>query len=102
MDSAKNELEKLAVKWTWKDASLKLAGIGTPLLLIKSIMEKKSYEPFVPKGTIRRNKAKVTCFDELLADANNNFDDIILFDAENQQVLELAGFSGSHFVRAKK
>ena len=91
MDSAKNELEKLAVKWTWKDANLKLAGIGTPLLLIKSIMEKKTYEPFVPKGTIRRNKNKVTCFDQLLADADNNFDDVLLFDEENQQVLELAG-----------
>ena len=54
-------------------------------------MEKKSYEPFVPKGTIRRNKDKVTCFDQLLADADNNFDDVLLFDEENQQVLELAG-----------
>ena len=97
MDSAKIELEKLAVKWTWKDASLKLAGIGTPLLLIKSITEKKSYEPFVPKGTIRRNKDKVTCFDQLLADAHNNFDEILLFNEENQQVLELAGYMLSYY-----
>ena len=86
VDTAKKELSKLKETWTWKETSLKMAGIGKPNVLILNIMSKGSYEPFVPLGSIRRNKVKD--FAELLADIN---DDISLFDEEYQPVLELAG-----------
>ena len=87
IDSSKNELQNLAEKWTWNDSKLNLAGIGTPQILISNILRKGSYEPFVPEGSIRRNKSKIKDFSELLANA----DSVGLFDEENQHVLELAG-----------
>ena len=45
--------------------------------------------PYVPLGSIRKNKSKIKNFDELLAD--NDLDENELFDEEKQQVLELSG-----------
>ena len=42
--------------------NLKLAGIGTPQNLISSILQKGSYEPFVPLGSIRRNQKEWFCW----------------------------------------
>ena len=86
IDSVKSELQQLAKKWKWKESNLKLAGIGTPQLIVRNILLNGSYEPFVPLGSIRRNKIKE--FSELLIEVDN---DMTLFDEEKQQVLELAG-----------
>ena len=87
IDSSKIELQNLAEKWEWSDKKLKLAGIGTPQILIANILRKGSYEPYVPEASIRRNKNKIQDFSELLANVEN----VSLFDEENQNVLELAG-----------
>ena len=87
IDSSKIELQNLADKWEWSDKKLRLAGIGTPQILISNILRKGSYEPYVPEASIRRNKNKIQDFAELLSNAEN----VSLFDEENQNVLELAG-----------
>ena len=87
IESSKNELQNLADDWKWNDTKLKLAGIGTPQILISSVLRKGSYEPYVSEGSIRKNQSKIKDFSELLANKDNNG----LFDEENQQVLELAG-----------
>ena len=86
---AKNELDQLKVTWAWKDTNLRLAGIGTPKIIVKNILETGRYVPYVPSGSIRKNKNKIKDFDELLAEAN--IDESALFDEDSQQVLKLAG-----------
>ena len=58
-------------------------------------MAKGTYIPYVPVGSIRKNRGNLSKnidFEELLAKAESNkFEDITLFDEENQRVLELAG-----------
>ena len=92
---AKGELAKLAENWSWSGNNLKLAGIGTPRSIIDYVMEKAEYVPYVPVGSIRKNKVTLSNdidFEELQAKAQgDNFEDITLFDEENQRVLVLAG-----------
>ena len=92
---AKGELAKLAENWSWSANNLKLAGIGTPRSIIDYVMEKAEYVPYVPVGSIRKNKVTLSNdidFEELQAKAQgDNFEDITLFDEENQRVLVLAG-----------
>ena len=66
-----------------------LAGIGSPFKIIESILNDadSKYVPYVPLGSIRKNKGKIKNFDELLAD--NDLDETELFDKE--KVLELSG-----------
>ena len=87
---AKENLGKLADKWEWSNNTLKLAGIGTPQLIIDRLVETGIYVPFVPPGSVRRHKQMIKDFDELLAEQNTN-NEKDLFDEENQIVLELAG-----------
>ena len=87
---AKENLAKLANHWEWSKESLKLAGIGTPKIIIDRLLETGVYVPFVPPGSIRRHKEMVKDFDELLAEQKIN-PEIELFDEEHQPVLELAG-----------
>ena len=93
IDDAKKELAMLAENWTWSSTKLKLGGIGTPKLIIDNIMETASYTPYVPTGSIRKNKKQLSNdidFELLLAEAKN-IDDITLFDEEQQRVFEIAG-----------
>ena len=85
IDSSRFELHNLSIKRKLKDTKLKLAGIGTPQILISNILLKGSYTPYVPEGSIRRSKTQD--FSELMSNVENDR----LFDEENQPVLELAG-----------
>ena len=95
VDEVKAELESLAENWTWSTKNLKLSGIGTPKLIVDNVMETGSYTPYVPPGSVRKNRSKVSNdidFEQLISETESkNFDDITLFDEENQRVLELAG-----------
>ena len=95
IDAAKKKVAELAENWSWCEENLRLAGIGTPKSIIDYVMEKGTYVPYVPVGSIRKNRGNLSKnidFEELLAKAeSNNFEDISLFDEENQRVLELAG-----------
>ena len=74
---------------------MKLAGIGTPKSIIDYVMEKKVYIPYVPAGSIRKNKSKLgKDFEELYAEATKNetnSEESTLFNEEKQRVLVLAG-----------
>ena len=102
IEHAKAELEQLQNGWTWKNCSLKLAGIGSPFKIIESIMNDpdSKYVPYVPLGSIRKNKSKIKNFDELLAD--NDLEENELFDEEKQQVLELSGREYLSFISSFK
>ena len=56
--------------------------------------------PYVPLGSIRKNKSKIKNFDELLAD--NDLEENELFDEEKQQVLELSGREYLSFISSFK
>ena len=97
VDTTKEEIGKLKDKWEWSPNNLRLAGIGTPKLIIDDLMNSKDkhYTPFVPAGSIRKNKAKLIAnkeidFEKLFAEAKN-VEGSTLFDEEKQRVLELAG-----------
>ena len=84
-----------------------MAAIGTPLKIVQNVLRTGEYKPFVPAGSIRKNKEKVQDFQELLAkkvddDDGNNFDEITLFDEDNQQVLELSVSGKSHLIIAEQ
>ena len=53
-------------------------------------MNSSEYKPFVPSGSIRKNKDKITDFEAILAE-NENLTFEELFDEERQHILELAG-----------
>ena len=72
IDSAKAQLANLAENWSWCTNELKLAGIGTPQNIINNIMDKKTYTPYVPIGSIRKNMDK----------ANFDIDIVELFNAD--------------------
>ena len=90
IDSSKAEIQKLSENWAWSNENLKLAGIGTPQKIIDYIMNNSEYKPFVPSGSIRKNKDKITDFEAILAE-NENLTFEELFDEERQHILELAG-----------
>lgn len=92
IDSTKAEIAKLGENWQWSEENLKLASIGTPKKIIEKIMnsDDKFFKPYVPVGSIRKNKDKVSDFEALLAE-NENSSFECLFDEEKQYVLELAG-----------
>jgi hypothetical protein len=90
IDLTKAEMKKMSENWFWSEQNLKLAGIGTPKIIIDNIMNESVYKPFVPLESIRKNKDKVADFEEILAKSeNSNFEE--LFDEEKQNILELAG-----------
>ena len=72
IDSSKAEIQKLSENWAWSNENLKLAGIGTPQKIVDYIMNNSEYKPFVPSGSIRKNKDKITDFEAILAE-NGNF-----------------------------
>ena len=86
IDAAKEELRNLSKEWKWAEQKLRLAGFGTPKFIIESVLKNKSYEPYVPLGSIRRNKVKD--FSELSLEIDN---DLAMFEEENQQFLQLGG-----------
>lgn len=96
IDSAKEQLAKLAENWSWDTQELKLSGIGTPQSIVNNIIESKSYTPFVPIGSIKRNIGKVE-FEIDIGELFNpdgskkNIANIPLFDEEQQRELEPAG-----------
>ena len=65
IDSSKAEIQKLSENWAWSNENLKLAGIGTPQKIIDYIMNNSEYKPFVPSGSIRKNKDKITDFEAI-------------------------------------
>ena len=90
IDKAKAELATLGENWVYSTEQQKMSGIGTPKLIIDSIIEDPMhiYTPFVPLGTIRKNKDRVDVdFEQLLADK----DIATIFEEENQRVYQLAG-----------
>ena len=95
IDTAKQKLADLGENWTFSTEQLKLSGIGTPKSIIDNILEAPTptYTPFVPIGTIRKNKEKVNVDFEKLFEENRskNINNIALFEEENQRILELAG-----------
>ena len=96
IDSAKVQLANLAENWSWCTNELKLAGIGTPQNIIDNIMDKKTYTPYVPIGSIRKNMDKAN-FDIDIVELFNadgtkkSFGEIPLFQEEQQRELEPAG-----------
>ena len=90
IDKAKAELATLGENWVYSTEQQKMSGIGTPNLIIDSIIEDPMhiYTPFVPLGTIKKNKDRVDIdFEQLLADK----DMATIFEEENQRVYQLAG-----------
>ena len=54
---AKNKIKELSHKWLWSDEDMIMSGIGAPRKLIREMLEKETYTPHVPTGSISKNKS---------------------------------------------